>query len=186
MTLETLIYDYGYYAIFIGAFLEGETVLVLGGFLAHQGYLHLPAVIGAAFLGGLLGDQLYFYLGRTQGARLLQRWPRLERGVVRVREMLIRRDAALILVIRFLYGLRIAGPVAIGMAGIRPVRFLMWNAVGALIWALGVCYAGYLFGHGLEVVLADAKHYETAALVTIAAGGAIAWAVYWLRTRWLR
>jgi membrane protein DedA with SNARE-associated domain len=50
--------------ILVGAFLEGETLLVIAGFLAHRGYLGLPFVIAAAFAGTLAGDQLYFHIGR--------------------------------------------------------------------------------------------------------------------------
>ena len=63
MTIEYLIQTYGYVAILVGTFLEGETVLVLGGLAAHQGYLQLPGVMLAAFAGTLIGDQLFFFLG---------------------------------------------------------------------------------------------------------------------------
>ncbi len=64
MTLESFIQTYGYLALLVGTFLEGETILVLAGFAAHLGYLNLPWVILVAFVGTLSGDQLFFYLGR--------------------------------------------------------------------------------------------------------------------------
>jgi len=64
VSLSGLIADYGYVALFAGTLLEGETVLILAGFAAHQGYLQLHWVIGIALLGGFLGDQFYFWLGR--------------------------------------------------------------------------------------------------------------------------
>lgn len=67
--MEQLVTDYGYLAILIGTFLEGEVILVIGGFLVHRGYLDLPVVIAVAFIGTLVGDQLYFNLGRTRGKR---------------------------------------------------------------------------------------------------------------------
>ena len=60
MDLQSIIENYGYAAIFIGTFLEGETILILAGLAAHQGYLVLTWVILAAFLGSLCGDQLFF------------------------------------------------------------------------------------------------------------------------------
>jgi len=75
MSLEELISTYGYAAVGIGAFLEGETVLVLGGFAAHRGYLELPWVIVCAFFGTLFGDQLYFYIGRTKGKSVIEKRP---------------------------------------------------------------------------------------------------------------
>jgi membrane protein DedA with SNARE-associated domain len=53
VTLESIIETYGYWALLVGTFFEGETVLVLGGFAAHRGYLTLPWVILAAFIGSL-------------------------------------------------------------------------------------------------------------------------------------
>jgi len=60
MNLQSIIENYGNAAILIGTFLEGETILVLAGLAAHQGYLLLSGVIFAAFLGSLCGDQLFF------------------------------------------------------------------------------------------------------------------------------
>ena len=60
MDLQSIIENYGYAAILIGTFLEGETILALAGLAAHQGYLALTWVILAAFLGSLCGDQLFF------------------------------------------------------------------------------------------------------------------------------
>ena len=60
MDFTSIIEHYGYAAIVIGTFLEGETILVLAGLVAHQGYLKLTGVITAAFLGSLCGDQLFF------------------------------------------------------------------------------------------------------------------------------
>ena len=68
-----LLATYGYWAIFIGCLLEGETILILGGMAAHQHVLKLLPVIGYASLAGMLGDQLLFWAGRYFGERLLPR-----------------------------------------------------------------------------------------------------------------
>jgi membrane protein DedA with SNARE-associated domain len=61
VTPENVIIQFGYPAILVGTFLEGETILVIAGMAAHRGYLDLPVVIGAAFIGTLFGDQLFFF-----------------------------------------------------------------------------------------------------------------------------
>lgn len=61
--METFLQTYGYWAILIGTFLEGETILVLGGLAAHMGYMDLTGVILTAFAGSLCGDQLFFLPG---------------------------------------------------------------------------------------------------------------------------
>ncbi len=65
MSLQELVSNYGYLAIGVGTFLEGETILVLGGLAAHRGFLQLPWVVACAFLGAFSGHQLYFHIGRA-------------------------------------------------------------------------------------------------------------------------
>lgn len=74
MTFESLIKEFGYLAVFVGTFLEGETILVVAGFAAYETYLELPLVILFAFLGSLFGDQLYFFIGRYKGQSLLKKY----------------------------------------------------------------------------------------------------------------
>ena len=75
MSLAILVSTYGYAAIALGAFFEGETVLVLGGLAASQGYLALPGVCAAAFLSTLCADLVWFHLGRAKGPALLEKRP---------------------------------------------------------------------------------------------------------------
>ena len=176
-SLAQLISDYGYLAVFVGTLLEGEAILMLGAYAAHQGYLSLPLVIGVAFFGATLGDQIFFLLGRRFGAGLLARFPGLRQRAARVDRLLLRYHGVVIVGIRFAYGLRIAGPIAIGMSTLPAWRFFLFNAVGAVIWAPLIGGAGYLFGHTLDWLLADMKHYEAigfVVLVVVLAGIGIA------------
>lgn len=162
MDLPALVEHYGFLAVLLGALAEGETFLLLGGFAAHRGYLGLGEVVLAGFLGGLLGDQIYYWLGRRHGERLLARFPTLAPGAALAREKLRRHAIPFILSMRFLYGLRTVGPLAVGMSGVPPLRYLALNALGAAIWAPAVVGAGYLFGQAVEHFLADLLRYEEA------------------------
>jgi membrane protein DedA with SNARE-associated domain len=173
MPFTQLLADYGYLAVFVGCLLEGETILLLAGFAAHQGHLSLPVTLAVAFVGGTLGDQIFYWLGRAWGAALLRRFPGLERRSQRVVELLKRHDAWLIVGIRFLYGLRIAGPIAMGAARVMPGRFAFFNVVGAALWAPLVGGLGYLFGHALEALLGDVTHVEESALALLAVAGLV-------------
>lgn len=164
MSFAQLLADYGYLAVFIGSLLEGETVLVLAGFAAHQGYLSLPVILAIAFIGGTLGDQIFFWLGRAWGQPLLDRFPHAEQRVRRVKDLLERHHAPLIVGIRFMYGLRILGPIVIGACEVPPWRFAMFNALGAAIWAPLVVGLGYLFGDALVLLQIDLKEFEAAVL----------------------
>ncbi len=170
MTLPQALAQYGYLAIFISSVLEGESVLILAGFLVHPGYLSLPPVILTAFVGGSLGDQTCFLVGRRYGPLLLLRWPRLAAHKHRIDRLIYLHQIPLIVGVRFLYGARIAGPILIGMSGIPILRFSAFNMLGAAIWAILIAGAGYFFGQTLEWVFADLKHYEGGLLLTLVDG----------------
>ena len=173
--MEELIKQYGYFILFIGTFAEGETILVLAGFLAHRGYLELPWVILTAFFGTLAGDQLFFYLGYLKGPPLLKRLPRWQAKYTRVLALFKRYQTPIILGFRFLYGLRTVTPFVIGLSKVSPIRFLFLNAAGAFIWALAVGLLGYSLGHVLEAYLERVKRYELWIMGAIAAVGLLIW-----------
>jgi membrane protein DedA with SNARE-associated domain len=177
MTVETFIQHYGYAAVLVGTFLEGEIILVLAGMAAHHGYMNLSLVIGAAFLGTAFGDLLYFFLGRWHGDDFLKKKPSWQRRAARVHDLLERYQTLLILSFRFLYGLRTVTPFVLGMSRVAAWKFALVSILGALLWAAAVGYAGYLFGNAAERVLGDVKHYEIIVFAVLAALGAIMWTI---------
>jgi membrane protein DedA with SNARE-associated domain len=180
MNLPELIQTWGYGAVFAGSLFEGETLLLLGGFAAHRGHLSLPLVIGVGILGSFIGDQFYFQLGRRYGERLLARFPRLAPGAARVHALLERHHLPIILSLRFLYGLRTVGPIAIGMSKMPFARFFFLDLAGAILWATVVALAGYAFGHAFELVLGDLRRYEEILFAVLVVVGA---AIWWWRRR---
>jgi membrane protein DedA with SNARE-associated domain len=81
--------------------------------------------------------------------------------------LLLRYQTRLIIGMRFMYGLRIAGPIAIGMSEVTTWRFTLFNLIGVAIWAPLVTGAGYLFGQSLEWLFADIRRYEEVVLLII-------------------
>lgn len=175
MLLEQLLEHYGYLAILIGSFLEGETILILGGIAAEMGHLQLHWVILTAFVGTLCGDQLYFLLGRRYGRRWLLRRSRWHAKAQRLDVLMQRWGVMLILLFRFMYGVRTVAVLVFGMSDISLWRFAALNALGALLWASVIGCLGYLFGHGLDWLLeADTRQR----LLSIAVIALIALAVW--------
>jgi membrane protein DedA with SNARE-associated domain len=176
-TLQSLIEQYGYVAVFLGCFIEGETVLVLAGFAAHLGYLAFPAVVATAMAAGFLGDQVLYFVGRRYGDRVFERVPFLARARPHAVALLDRWGGRLAFLVRFMVGMRIAGPIAIGAAGFPYLRYVFPNAAGAVVWATTIASAGYVFGHAFTVFLERARHYELAAFALLAAValGVFAW-----------
>ena len=173
--LEELIQRFGYPAILVGTFLEGETVLLLGGFAAHRGYLDLGGVIAAAFAGSLVGDWLYFETGRRKGMAFLEERPAWRSRVERVLRMVHTHQILLILGFRFLYGIRTVAPFALGASGVAPLRFAVLNVPSAALWAIAFGTLGYALGDTLQAVMGDLAHYEHLVFLAIVAAGLVAW-----------
>jgi membrane protein DedA with SNARE-associated domain len=180
---EALLARFGLLAVFAGTFVEGETVLVLAGFAARRGYLDLPDVLLAGFLGTLLGDQLWFLLGRTRGRQVLARRPAWHARVERAHAWIVDHQGAVLWTFRFLYGLRTVAPFVLGMSGVRPLRFAAYNLLTAAVWTLAIGGAGYALGTALEELLGDLRRLEGLVFLAIAATGALLWLRYGRRSR---
>ncbi|MFN8385970.1 MAG: DedA family protein [Anaerolineales bacterium] len=181
MNLETIISQFGYPALIIGLFLEGETVLVLGAFLAHRGYLNLPLVIALGCVVSFSADQFFFWLGRAQGSRFLESRPRWKPHVEQARSLLGRNPDMLSLGVRFMYGLRTVLPFVMGMSKFDPKRFALFDFLSSALWSLTFGLAGKLIGHAVEAIFADVRAHElTVATVIITLGGMV-----WLYRKYL-
>lgn len=176
ININDLLVNYGYWAVFVGCLLEGETMLILGGLAAHQTSLRLVHMIVVATVGGMLGDQLLFWTGRYFGPRILPRLHRQQAAIDRVSGLIERYPTAAVFSVRFLYGMRLIGPLVIGASGLSPIRFSLINLLGAAVWAMLFVMAGYWAGEALEHLLGNLKPYRLPifiGVVMIAAGVAL-------------
>lgn len=141
-----MIRTYGYWLIGVWTALEGETVVIIAGFLARsQGIFNLPTLIAVSWLGSFCGDQIYFWLGRHHGPRLLARFPRWRPGIDRAISLLDRYSTFFILTFRFVYGVRNFSSLAVGMSQISWRRFACLNFIAAGVWAVSFSCFGYFF-----------------------------------------
>ncbi len=178
--MEQLLNDYGYLALFIGTFLEGETILVLAGIAAAHDFLDLKTVIIVAFIGSYCGDQLWYFLGRHYGIALLQKRPKWQKSADKALIYLRKNPDLWVLTFRFMYGLRTIMPVAIGISGYPPRRYVLLNGIGAVIWAIVLGSTAYYFG---TIVLNYLKDYELIFLGTIAAIALVLWIRRFIKNR---
>ena len=160
MDVKHILLSYGPAAIFVWTFFEGETVLLVAGFLAQQGYISLELSILAAFLGSMSGDQLYFQIGRKFGRQVLERRPRWRAAADRALRLLVRYQNLFILSFRFIYVVRNVASFSIGLAGVSFRRFIVLNAVAAAVWALSFGLGGYYFGKTLKVFISRLQEAE--------------------------
>ncbi len=132
LDINGLITQYGYLALFIGCIAEGETFLLLGGVAAHEGLLHYSGVVLAAMAGGVVGDQMLYWIGRRFGTRILRRFKKHQDKVVKANRLIKRRPSLFVIGARFMYGFRIIGPIIIGASRLKPLKFFSSTSPGRL------------------------------------------------------
>jgi membrane protein DedA with SNARE-associated domain len=183
MDLATLLHQYGYLLIFIGTFAEGETLLLLGGYFAHRGYLDLYGVMATAFVAAVCGDQVFFHVGRRHAGKLFARFPHLHDKVRDAVHRAERHQNTVVLCMRFLWGLRIAVPVAMGMTRMDAGKFFRLNLVSAAIWAVLFASLGFSASHLVASLVDDFHRYELWIAGGLLGLGALVLAIRWLSAR---
>ena len=134
-------------------FLPGDSLLFITGAMCGVGLMDLPLAMGVLLVAAILGDQCNYLIGRRVGVRVFSwnnRW--FNRRAFDQAHAFYQRYGAITLVLaRFMPFVRTFAPFVAGVAEMERTRFTLFNVVGALIWVLGLCGAGFLFGN-LEVV----------------------------------
>lgn len=154
--MSEFIAGYGYLAVSVGCFVEGEIAIILGAFAAAHEYLEMPGVAVAAFAGTVAADNLWFWLGRRLGRPFLLRRQTWRSKARRVERLSRRHGTVTILSIRFLYGLRTITPFVLGAVRVHPLKFLALETISTLVWVLLVSWLAW------PLVLAAASATETA------------------------
>ena len=181
--LIELIQSYGYVIVFAGTLLEGETVVALAGFAAHQGYLQLSIIIPVAICGAVIGDQVFFYLGRFKGKGMIAKHPEWQPRIEKIHTWMERHQNLLIFGSRFLYGFRAITPIILGTSRVSGIRFFILNVLGAIVWACIFVSVGYFFGDTLSRFLGNIKKFEGALVLVIVGAGVVVQFLSWRRAR---
>ncbi|TDU84453.1 membrane protein DedA with SNARE-associated domain [Kribbella voronezhensis] len=140
---------------FLGLVVPGETAVIVGGVVAHAGGLPLWAVMVAAGIGAIAGDQVGFLVGRRFGASLLGRLPRRLRRpehIERALALIARRGAFAVVLGRWTAAFRALVPGIAGMSRMRRMTFTVANVIGGAVWAVLVAGGGYLAGASYRVL----------------------------------
>lgn len=170
-----MVRDYGHAFLFVGTFLEGESVVLAGGFAAQRGWLGLPGVYLVCFIGSFAGDQFWYYMGRWKGTGILDRMPKVRDKFAKMRRWLGRGEDFAVVASRFVPGTRMATPLLLGSGGYGPWRFALFNAIGASIWSVALASLGYSIGKAVESV--GVKRYELYILAVLALFGLTWWLI---------
>jgi len=171
--------EWGYLAVFLGSMIEGESIIFIAGFFAHEGYLSLPKIILVSFLGTLFADQALYFIGRRYGNPFINRFPFRPRAE-KAFQLLRRYDNIFILSFRFIYGIRIISPVVIGTSGVSIKRFMILNFIAAIIWSVSSCVAAYYFAY---LIMQDVHLIPKIILGLVILGGGIWYGIHKWRNR---
>ncbi len=171
---------WGYVAVFLGSLIEGESVIFIAGFLAHQGCLSLPKIILISFVGTLLADQFLYHVGRHYGNHIIDQFPSFKPRAEKAFRLLKQYDSYFILIFRFIYGIRIISPVIIGSSGVEVKRFTILNIIAAIIWSVGSCVVAYFFAH---LIMEELLLFPKIFLGIVIVGGGLIFLIYKWRTR---
>ena len=162
---------YGLVAVFVGAGIEGEAVMLTAGYLAHKGLMPILGVAIAGALGACTADQLWFWIARHYGhVRWIERAKR-KPAFKRALSVLEHHLILFTLGFRFIYGMRTVTPIAISASKIRSRTFVLLNIISAAIWGPIMAGLGYGFGRVIDPWL---HGFQVIALVAVIIVGAIA------------
>lgn len=162
--LSHWITEYGYLAVFLGSMIEGETVAFLSGIAAHNHLLSYPQVVIAASLGGIVSDNVLFFIGRYFGAQILPKLHNQKDKIASAQKYIQQNENWVVIGIRFAYGLRTIGPIIIGASNVRPVKFFILNIIGGSIWGTLIVSAGYFIS---SLVLSLPIHFSVSVLIAV-------------------
>lgn len=182
--LNEYLATYGYIVLFVGTLLEGEAILIMAGYLASQGYLNLYIVMPLAFVGAVIGDQFYFYLGRWQGARLLKLFTAIARKFRKALKLIEKYGTFVAFISRYTYGFRILLPIILGMSSFPSRKFFYLNVASAAVWAVLFSLAGYLFGKAVSLFIEDVEKYEGYVLLALVALIVLSWGAHFVYSWW--
>ncbi len=181
-TLQELARLYGYWAVFIGIAIEnmgiplpGETIVIVGGFLAGSGELNYWLVLSSAIAGAILGDNFGYWVGRFGGWQLLVKIGRVfglqEQQLEQAKDRYSRNAIQAVFFGRFVTLLRIfAGPLA-GITQMPYKQFLLCNSGGAAVWATTIVSLSFFLGKivSLERIVGWTAQIGVVALLLVVA-----------------
>ncbi len=156
---RTLLTSFGYIGLFIiifaesglffGFFLPGDSLLLTAGLLASEGNLNLWILLPLVFVAAVLGDNVGYWFGRKAGPPLFTRPASLlfkPKNLLAARAFYDQNGGKTMILARFMPFIRTFAPIVAGAVEMHYQSFLMYNALGGLLWGIGVTLAGYALG----------------------------------------
>ena len=178
-SLSSPLGHYGVWAVLFFVLIEdfgipvpGETILIAAAIFAGSGQLNVVAVGLVGFGAAVLGDNIGYGIGRFGGRRVVERWGRYAfltaERLDKAEEFFARHGGKIIVIARFVEGLRQANGIIGGLTEMRWLKFLVFNALGAALWVGAWVSAGYFAGHHIAAIYSDVTRYSLYAAIAAA------------------
>jgi membrane-associated protein len=156
-TLAVILIVFAESGLFFGFFLPGDSLLILAGYFSSTGDLWpIYTLLPALFLAAFLGDQVGYLFGRKVGPSIFSRPDSRffkQDNVDRAKTYFDKHGSKAIVMARFVPVVRTFTPIIAGVSDMHYRTFVMFNAIGAFLWAVGVTSVGYFFGERFEGAL---------------------------------
>jgi membrane-associated protein len=163
---------FGEAALFVGFLLPGETAVIIGGVLAYRHSVSLTVMAMVVVAAAIIGDSVGYEVGKRYGARLLRSrvFAKHQEAIASGQRSLRNSGGRAVFLSRFTAFLRAVMP---GMAGASQMpyrKFLLFNAVGGMVWGLGFTLLGYLAGASYQKLESYAGKVSQGILVAVIIG----------------
>lgn len=153
--------------------LPGETALIAAAILAERGHYSIVEVIAVAAAAAIVGDNVGYWIGRTGGRKLLERWGPIrryaEKAIPPGERFFAKHGGKTVFIGRFVAVLRVTAAWLAGITHMPWWRFFLWNASGGIVWATGVGLLAYYFGKAAADAVQTYGVYALIALVVVGA-----------------
>ncbi|MCE3036858.1 DedA family protein [Helicobacter sp. faydin-H20] len=159
---------WGYAILFFWSVLEGELGLIFAGIAAHTGDLNVWLAIFIAGLGGFVGDQIYFFIGRSNKAYIQKKLANHRRKLALAHLLLQKYGWGIIFIQRYMYGMRTIIPISIGLTRYSALKFALINLVSAWIWAAITILLAWILGEQILSILKFLKNHPYILVIFIA------------------
>ena len=151
--MSSFVHHYGLAALFLIVMLEssgvplpGETALVAAGVFAQRGNLNIASVIAVAAVAAIVGDNIGYWIGRTGGRSVIERWSFASGSLPWSERFFRRHGPKTIFLARFFAVLRVTAAWLAGISRMHWWTFFLWNAAGGICWAALVGLVAYYVG----------------------------------------
>ncbi|BDB64395.1 DedA family protein [Helicobacter magdeburgensis] len=167
---------WGYLILFCWGILEGELGLIFAGLAVHDGKMNLFLAIFIAGLGGFVGDQIYFYIGRFNRKTIQEEFTSQRRKFALAHLLLKKYGWSIIFIQRYMYGMRTIIPMSIGTTRYSALKFAIINLFSAWVWAAITIVLTWIFGEEIFIVLDWFKDHPYLLIpLAIVIGGGVWW-----------